>query len=358
MQADRGGPPQGAPMPIPSEAVTESAPPGASRLQVDRVRSDALTELSTDDVRAVEKLDYWREMVLRLFADVQIAARVDEGFHGRMRSRYFEGMRLTVVDSASQAVERRHREAREPYEDCYFAVLMLSGSQQLEQDGRQVLLRPGDFAFYDGARPHHLAFSRQWGEIILNIPRASLEGELDRARHLTATRLGCERGTGALLRGHLTGLANELGALRRDDLVRLSRVTVGLIGAAMSHAHEGAVDAPARGRELSLARAKALVERSLDDPLLDTQRLAAALGVSPRYLNKLFEAERTSLMRHVWNRRLERCREDLLDPACAALSIGDIALRWGFNDLSHFSRAFRVRFGCSPRECRRTVAPA
>lgn len=327
---------------------------GAARLAADRVQSDALVELSTEDVRPVEKLDYWREMVLRLFADVQIAAKVDDGFHGRMRSRYFDGdgMRLTVVDAASQAVERCHLEAREQYEDCYFAVLMLSGSQWLEQDGRQVLLRPGDFAFYDGSRPHHLTFSRHWGEIILNIPRAGLDRELRGAGRLTATRVGCERGTGALLRGHLTGLAQELGVLRQADLVRLSQVTVGLIATAMANAHGAPAEAP-RGRDHTLGRVKALIERSLDDPQLDTQRIAEALNVSPRYLNKLFEAEQTSLMRHVWARRLERCREDLTDAACAALSISDIALRWGFNDLSHFSRAFRGRFGCSPRECRR-----
>ena len=43
---------------------------GAARIAADRVQSDALVELSTEDVRPVEKLDYWREMVLRLFADV------------------------------------------------------------------------------------------------------------------------------------------------------------------------------------------------------------------------------------------------------------------------------------------------
>lgn len=344
-------------MRFPPPPSTAASPPEVSRVPVERVRSDALVELSTDDVRPVEKLDYWREMVLRLFADVQIAAKVDEGFHGRMRSRLYDGMRLTVVDAASQAVERRHLEARAEYEDCYFAVLMLSGTQWLEQDGRQVLLRPGDFAYYDGSRPHHLTFSRHWSEIILNIPRANLDRELGGAGGLTATRVGCDRGVGAMLRGHLTDLAQELGALRTDELARLSRYTVGLIGTAMSSAR-GTGAAVQRGRDQTLLRAKALIERSLEDPQLDTQRIATALRMSPRYLNKLFEAEHTSLMRHVWSRRLERCREELLDPACAGLPIGDIALRWGFNDLSHFSRAFRSRFGCSPRECRRAPPPA
>jgi AraC-like DNA-binding protein len=33
-------------------------------------------------------------------------------------------------------------------------------------------------------------------------------------------------------------------------------------------------------------------------------------------------------------------------------------MRWGFNNLSHFSRAFRERFGESPRDCRRAAGIA
>ena len=336
---------------MPPALPTDPAAPDRVRLAPERVRAEALAEISTSEVSPGERLDYWREMVLRLFADVQIAARGDEGFHGQVRSRYLDGMRFTVVNAASQAVERRHLEARERYEDCYFAVLMLSGSQQLEQGGRRVLLRPGDFAFYDGSRPHQLNFSRQWGEIVLNIPREMLESQLPAAQALTATRLGCERGAGALLRSHLMGLSGELGTLRRDALMRLSGLSVELIATAMA-APGGVGSRSPRSRELTRLRAGDWIERHLDDPQLDSARIGAALGVSARYLNKLFESEGSSLMRHVWARRLERCRDDLLDPACASLPVGDIALRWGFNDLSHFSRAFRARFGCSPRECR------
>jgi AraC family transcriptional activator of tynA and feaB len=37
-----------------------------------------------------------------------------------------------------------------------------------------------------------------------------------------------------------------------------------------------------------------------------------------------------------------------------ALNISEIAYAWGFNDLSHFNRAFRARFGMTPREWRHT----
>jgi len=51
-------------------------------------------------------------------------------------------------------------------------------------------------------------------------------------------------------------------------------------------------------------------------------------------------------------RRLDATRRDLCDPALAARSISEIAFAWGFNDAAHFSRAFRARFGRSPRELR------
>jgi len=37
--------------------------------------------------------------------------------------------------------------------------------------------------------------------------------------------------------------------------------------------------------------------------------------------------------------------------------VGEIAYGRGFNDAAHFSRAFRERFGCSPREWRQQRSP-
>jgi AraC-like DNA-binding protein len=91
-------------------------------------------------------------------------------------------------------------------------------------------------------------------------------------------------------------------------------------------------------------------------PGLDAQTVAEAVGLSPRYINKLFEVEDTSLMRYIWNTRLEYCAKELADPVCSITRISDIAMKWGFNDMSHFSRAFRDSFDMSPRDWRKKSA--
>ena len=52
-------------------------------------------------------------------------------------------MRISEIYASEQAVIRRYRQARSEYEDKYFGVLMLEGSQSVEQDGKIVTLRPG-----------------------------------------------------------------------------------------------------------------------------------------------------------------------------------------------------------------------
>jgi AraC family transcriptional activator of tynA and feaB len=60
-------------------------------------------------------------------------------------------------------------------------------------------------------------------------------------------------------------------------------------------------------------------------------------------------------MKWVWSQRLDRCASDLKAPLLKSRTIGEIAYQWGFSDVSHFSRAFKQRFGATPREWRKRV---
>jgi AraC-like DNA-binding protein len=54
-------------------------------------------------------------------------------------------------------------------------------------------------------------------------------------------------------------------------------------------------------------------------------------------------------------RRLERCRRDLLDPVLAERPVSAVAARWGLTDPAAFSRLFRAAYGVPPLEYRRTM---
>jgi transcriptional regulator GlxA family with amidase domain len=99
-----------------------------------------------------------------------------------------------------------------------------------------------------------------------------------------------------------------------------------------------------------LVSALALMDRTLEEPLSGTA-LAAAVGVSRRQLERLFADHlSTTPQRHYLAIRLDRARSLLRQTTLAA---AEIAVAVGFVSTSHFARAYRRRFGRSPRADRR-----
>ncbi len=88
------------------------------------------------------------------------------------------------------------------------------------------------------------------------------------------------------------------------------------------------------------------MEQSLENPV-GREELARTAGVSLRQLERLFRLHLgRSLGEHYLGLRLDRAR-DLLRQT--TLSVLEIALACGFASASHFSRAYRQRFGHAPR---------
>jgi AraC-like DNA-binding protein len=111
---------------------------------------------------------------------------------------------------------------------------------------------------------------------------------------------------------------------------------------------------PATHRQALRTRIHAFIESHLADPELTPAAVAAAHYISLRYLHKLFAPEPHGVAGWIRHRRLERCRDDLLDPAQADRPVAGVAARWGFSSAAHFSRVFREAYGLPPAEFRRT----
>lgn len=114
---------------------------------------------------------------------------------------------------------------------------------------------------------------------------------------------------------------------------------------------------PARESGDQTAERVAAVAREIDDTFYDEWSLdwaAARAGVSRRRFSELFRAQHKATFWEFLNRRR-------LDHAARLLQAGEhsvvgVMFSCGFNDLSHFYRLFRRRFGLAPKTWAASVA--
>lgn len=112
-------------------------------------------------------------------------------------------------------------------------------------------------------------------------------------------------------------------------------------------------DAVPEGQRSRADSVKACIERNLADSAFSIEHVARAERISARAIQKLFQREGTTFSRFLLERRLEQAKVQLLLDT-AVTSIGEIAFGLGFNDLTHFSRTFRKRYGVAPSALRRS----
>lgn len=100
--------------------------------------------------------------------------------------------------------------------------------------------------------------------------------------------------------------------------------------------------------EHTLERAKTFIEANLSDAQLSAADVAKHCRISTRYLHTVFAAQSESTAHYIRERRLQRCRQTLRDPALAHRPLIEVAASWGFTDPCHFSKVYKARFGIAP----------
>jgi AraC-like DNA-binding protein len=151
----------------------------------------------------------------------------------------------------------------------------------------------------------------------------------------------------------LDGYLRSLTTLAEPPSPDLSRIIGGhlldLVAAALGPTAEAAEIVAQRG--VKAARLRAIlteIARRFRDPDFNLDNVAATLGLSRRYVQRLLEETGKSFTQHLVERRLESSFAMLTDQRRLHLAIIDIALTAGFGDVSHFNRVFRRRFGETP----------
>lgn len=314
--------------------------------------------IRTSDVPPERRYEAWRRIVCDTLGPLDMRSDPDVPLSGEIEAGQLGPVSVgRVLTATPHSVHRTPGLIRRGDAELYRVVLAISGGLRLEQDGREARLRPGEFAIYDFSRPYELAYDSAVQLAVFGFPRGLLTLSPDCVSGLAAVPLAADQGTAALTSPLLRRVALDLDTYPPASASRLCTVMMDLVTAAVAERAGQAEAQPAESRERTLLlRVHAFIEEHLGELDLSPPAVAAAHHISVRYLYRLFEAQGTSVAAWIRQRRLERCRRDLADPALVTVPVGAVAARWGVPDAAHFSRLFRQAYGLPPAEYRRACA--
>lgn len=259
---------------------------------------------------------------------------------------------VCAVQATSTTIRRTDRLARRDDDPPIFLGLQMSGTSMVVQDGREAVLRPGQFALYDTAAAYSLLFPDGMDAVYFRIPRTALGVSTRQMRDSTAVTFGSDSPVAELTSAYLTRLAvtetlpyGRHGVLVAEPTIDLIRATIA------AHLDDADLRATAVPGTLPF-QIMSYLRAHLTDPDLTPATVAAAHHISPRYLYQILRGCGVRFGEWVRQNRLDGARRDLTDPAHRTATISAISRRWAFTDSTHFSKAFKQEYGLSPRDWR------
>jgi len=311
----------------------------------------------TMDVRCGERFEYYREAICEAFMELapERSRRGDLAFQAKVETVPVGDGAVNRVEAASHRVTRTKREIGRSAQECFYLNLQRRGECHIDQGRGTTILRRGDVGLFSSSRPFVLEHERRpvLGVSSFWVPREALTDRLPGATLSDPLRLSDNPAVGHLIRETALSLSEEAEWLDATQARKLFDVLLDLTAIAISGNDRAvAYDVGKAHRDGALMVVKRFVAQNIRRSDLNAAMAARHLGMSRRTLHRLFEETAETFARHVMEKRLTGIANDLRRLSNAHHSITSLAFDWGFKDAAHFSRAFKHRFGVSPRAWR------
>ena len=300
------------------------------------------------DIGEPSELDYerWTEVMRSLKGRYSPLGINTNAFGGRADVRHVCGFEALDLSCNAERVERTQRDVRLDQVDHYYAIFQVAGRSAMAQNDEIIALDTGDITLGNSTRPVTYfpdADNVRW--LSLTLPRQQFishlgyeprEGRLGAGAHRIARLLFQLVGEAAEESPHMSAAADVYLKLAVYDLL-------------------GALFAPDRApvtlhSDKLFLRVSDVIRSRFADPDLSPQDVANDVGISLRYLQKLFTQRGATCSGFIQSVRLDHAahlikRRGLLR---TGQPITDIAYACGFCNYGFFATKFRRKFGHSP----------
>ena len=308
--------------------------------------------LNLDGLPAAERLDLWRQALEPVYEITPDPDKKPSAFSGAIAIAHLGDALVPEVSSSAQVFDRSRAHVRRTGLDHFMVQTFRQGHHEGYSDGESVRRQTGDVWVFDLGQEIRTTASR-FANITLMIPREIMlpllrSGDI----HGATFRQGLP--SARLIASHLETLAAAAPELTLGEAAAAVEAAALMIAGAWSSIRESRAEVAAAMRATARRAVRDYIDQHLTDDHLTPETLARMFRMSRATLYRLFDEE-GGVAGYILGRRLERCRAILAANLAAEETIGEIAFSHGFSSDAHFSRAFRRRFGMSPRDARGTT---
>jgi AraC-like DNA-binding protein len=315
----------------------------------------ATARFSAATVPERDRVAVLRDLFGPVVARLDVAPVGDGPLHFEVAARTVPDLAVTTLVFSPIRIERTRALIADGHDNWSLSCISSPG-RRVVQRGSELMPDEGAGTLLSMAEPFVCAtVSGIARGTTISVPRKVLAAMVPDLENRFARPLVSDSEALRLLGGYVELLDQRQLATPEARRLVVSQVH-DLVALALGAPRDVAEVASARGlRAARLHAIKADIRASLGQQGLSLTAIAARHGVTPRYVQALFEGDGTTFSRFLLDERLARAHRMLCDPLQAVRPVSAIAYAAGFSDLSHFNRAFRRRFAATPSDVRETA---
>jgi AraC-like DNA-binding protein len=310
--------------------------------------------LQTFDVSTASepaRLGAWTELLYETFYPLDLVHPGVEFSVGKLSLLDLPGIRFGVIDSDPMTVFRRRTHLSKSG-DYYFIPLPMQNTLSVSQFGREAVINPGDLAVVSTADAYQYDQGTKNKLGTLRIDGALMRERIPLIDDLVAQTCDGSAPLVHVFTDFVQSIMRQSNRLDHESASAMVPHLLDLLALALTSPVDAMKSSESSVRLAHLRRITRLIEDRLDDETLGPGMLARDLGLSERYIQKMFADRGETLSGTIRSRRIATAQRRLLDPTRRSSSIASIAFSVGFSDPAHFSRIFKSIVGISPSEYR------
>ncbi|MEJ0230784.1 AraC family transcriptional regulator (plasmid) [Klebsiella michiganensis] len=299
----------------------------------------------SDEISFGERYSYWEDVVCNHLSPTHNTLLSPlHSFYAQLHSKSFGNISTCSLISSPISYNRTLEMIKKIPNDNVFISLIEKGAGYIEQYGSQSLCTAGDIVVYDSGVPFSWNLTEITQMKIAMLPRDYVSQLIPQMKRISSRPIKSSNIMHSLISSNINELI-KLNIPTCFELKKLERTFSYYLSSSieLSFFQEG------KSNHFSyiLDSAKVYIKDNIEDPDVSVEKTSLFIGISKRTLARAFASEGTSFSKWLWNERLHHAYTLL--SCCEVDNVSQAAMRSGFSDFSHFTRAFKSKFNHLPK---------